>query len=350
MAFEWITQLFNLSPAALTVRAQALSPNDEGRLLWDIFFPRQNVDSVDLADVLTLDTRAAADRREWNGNGRLIPVETPSLREISMVPIEAYDKIDEKEMQRLMERFLGNAQLIANQIGVSLPDRGDRLAQACYRRLELDAFSAWLTGTIVQRNPQDAAKTYTASFGIDSGRIQTAATAWNDPGLNAYDEFLAWAEDGMDEVGPMAGAMLRLPTLKAIQADAPDLANGVQMTRADLESRIQDDLGSPFRFFINEQTIDVFNDGGTAKTRTKVFAAEKVAFIPQGNAVGYSGFAPVVRAMELSSQVPDAGIDIRGATVYHNAHNAGKELEIQAQLNALPVPDEELIWVIDAGV
>jgi hypothetical protein len=348
--FEWMTQLFNLSPAALTVRAQALDPTDLGRLLWDIFFPRQNVNSVDLADVLTLDDRPSADRREWNGPGRLIPLITPTVRDISMVPIEGYDKIDEHEMQKLMERFIGNAQLIADQIGVSLPDRSDRLAMACYRRLELDTFSAWLNGTIVQRNPQDASKTFTASYGIDSGRIQTASTAWNDTGLNAYDELIAWIEDGIDAVGSISGVMLRLATLKAIQADAPDMANGVPATRAGLESRVQDDLGSPFKFFVNENSIDEFTDGGTTKTRRKVFTAEKVALIPQGNAVGYTGFAPVVRAMELSSQVPDAGIEVQSVTIYHDAHNAGKELEIQAQLNALPVPNEELIWVIDAGV
>jgi hypothetical protein len=168
--------------------------------------------------------------------------------------------------------------------------------------------------------------------------------------LNAYDELIAWIEDGIDAVGSVSGVMLRLATLKAIQADAPDMANGVPATRAGLESRIQDDLGSPFQFFVNEQSIDVFTDGGTAKTRTKVFTAEKVALIPQGNAVGYTGFAPVVRAMELSSQVPDAGIDVRGTTVFHNAHNASKELELQCQLNALPVPNPENIWVIDAGV
>lgn len=350
MAFEWIEQLFDLSPVALTVRVQALDPDDTGKLMWDMFFPRRDVDSVDLSDVLTLDDRPAADRREWNGPGRLVPVQTPTVRDISMVPIEAYDKISEKEMQSLTERFIGNATLIANQIGVQIPQRADRLAMACYRRLELDAFQAWLAGTITQRNPQDASKTYTASFGIDTGRIQTAATAWNDPGVNAYDEFLAWVEDGIDEVGPVAGAMMRLATLKAIQADAPDLGNGVTMTRAQLASRLQDDLGSPFQLFVNENSVDVFDDGGTAKTRTKIWTAEKVALIPQGNAVGYSGFAPVRRAFELSAQVPEAGIDVRGVTIYHDPHNAGKELEIDAQLNALPVPDEELIWVIDAGV
>jgi hypothetical protein len=348
--FEWINALFNLSPAALTVRAQMLSPNDQGRLLWDIFFPRTNVDSVDLSDVLTLDTRPSADRREWNGPGRLIPVSTPDLRKISMVPIEAYDKIDEKEMQHLMERFVGNAQLIANQIGVSLPDRSDRLAMACYRRLELDAMQAWQTGTIIQRNPQDASKTFTASFGIDSARITTAGVAWNNGGVNAYDLFLAWLEDGIDACGSASGAMMRLPTLKAIQVDAPNLQNSVKMTRADLESRIQDDLGIPFKFFLNENSIDVFNDGGTAVTRTKVWTTGKVALIPDGNAVGYAGFAPVVRAMNLSSQVPNAGIDKQGVTIIHDAHNAAKELELQAQLNALPVPNEEKIWVIAAGV
>lgn len=348
--FEWITQLFNLSPAALTVRAQMLSPNDQGRLLWDIFFPRVEVNSVDLADVLTLDDRAAADRREWNGPGRLIPVSSPSLRQISMIPIEAYDKVDEKEMQHLMERFIGNAQLIADTIGVSLPQRADRLAMACWRRHELDCFQAWTTGTVIQRNPQDATKTYTASFGIDASRILTAATAWNDAGVNAYDLLLAFIEAGIDAVGSCAGVMLRLATLKVIQADAPNLGNSVKMTRADLESRIQDDIGGPFSFYVNENSIDVFTDGGTAVVRTKVFPAQRVALIPAGNAVGYSGAAPVVRAMELSAQIPDAGIDIRGCTAFHNAHNAGKELELQCQLNILGVPIEEKIFVTNCGV
>jgi hypothetical protein len=348
--FSWMAQVESLSPAALTVQAQVLSPNDNGRLLWDIFFPRVDVDSIRLSEINTLDDRAAADRREWNARGRLIPVLTPAQRKLEMVPIEAYDKIDEKEMQFLMEGTFGANQAIIEQvIGVRLPARTDRLAMADYRRLELDAMSAWSTGTIIQRNPQNAAQTFTVSFGFDAARLATASPTWA-AAANAYDAFLQWFEDGVEACGPGEGAMMRLATYKEILADAPDLANGVKMTRSQLVDRIQQDLGSPFQFFINETSLDVFTDGGTVVTRTKVWPAEQVAFIPAGRAVGKTAFAPVVRAMELSAQVPEASIDVRGVTIYHDADNGSRELEIDAQLNAMPVPDEGKVWVVDAGV
>jgi hypothetical protein len=348
--FSWMAQVAALSPAALTVQAQTLSPNDNGRLLWDIFFPRVDVDSVRLSEVNTIDDRPAADRREWNARGRLIPVLTPAQRKLEMVPIEAYDKIDELEMQYLMEGTFGANQAIIEQvIGVRLPARTDRLAMADYRRLELDAMSAWATGTIIQRNPQNATQTFTVSFGFDAARLATASPTWA-AAPSAYDAFIQWFEDGIDASGPGEGAMMRLATYKEILADSPDLPGGVKMTRSQLTDRVQQDLGSPFQFFINENSIDVFTDGGTAVTRTKVWPAEQVAFIPAGRAVGRTAFAPVVRAMELSQQVPEASIDVRGVTVYHDADNGGRELEIDAQLNALPLPAEHLVWVVDAGV
>jgi hypothetical protein len=349
MDFTWMAQVEELAPAALTVRAQTLSPNDNGRLLWDLFFPRANVDSVNLQDISTLDDRPAADRREWNARGRLIPILTPAQRKLRIVPIEAYDKINELEMQHLMEGAFGNNAIVQDVIGVRIPDRTDRLAMACYRRLELDAMQAWATGTIVQRNPQNATQTFTASFGFPSSRIQTAGTAWS-AAANAYDEFIAWYEDGIEAVGPGDGAVMRLATLRAILADAPDLPNGVSMTRTQLAERVSQDIGQPFQFFIIENSLDVFDDGGTAVTRTKVWPAEQVAFVPAGREVGRAAFAPVVRAMELSNQVPEASIDVQGVTIYHDSGNGGRELEIDAQLNAMPVPDESKVFVIDAGV
>jgi hypothetical protein len=347
--FTWMAQMEELSPAALTVRAQTLSPNDDGRLVWDVFFPRVDVDSVDLRDISTLDDRAAADRREWNARGRHIPVLTPAQRLMRMVPIEAYDKIDELEMQHLMEGTRGNQSIVQDVIGVRIPDRSNRLALADYRRLELDAMQAWATGTIVQRSPQNAALTYTASFGFPGTRLQTASPTWV-AAANAYDAFLAWYEDGIELVGPGEGAVMRLATFREILADAPDLAGGTQMTRAQLADRVQQDTGSPFQFFVLENSLDVFTDGGTAVTRTKVWPAEQVAFVPAGRAVGRTAFAPVTRAMELSAQVPEASIDVNGVTIYHDAGNAGRELTIEAQLNAMPLPDEAKYFVIDAGV
>jgi len=347
--YSWLVAQEELSAAALTVRAQAVSPNDNGRLSWDVFFPRQNVDSTKLNDLSTLDFRPVADRREWNARGRLVPFKTPDKKEIEMIPIESRDALAEKEMNTLAMETRGNDAVIQAVMGVRLQDRVERLAQANYRRVEVDAFSVWTNGTITQKEPESG-RAVSTSFGIDAGRLQTAGTAWNAAGLNAYDEFIAWLLEGVDEVGAIDGAMMRRATYNAILKDAPNLPNTVTMTRAGIEARIADDTGFGFRFMINENSLDVFDDGGTAVTRTKVFPAQKVVLVPAGNRVGNTAFAPVVRAMDLVREAGDAGIDVRGNTVYYEASNGGRQLDIECQLNGLPVPNEALIWGISVGV
>jgi hypothetical protein len=349
MPTQWFQEIDELSPAALTVRAQAVSPTDQGRLYWSGFMPRQNVDSVKLDDVTTLDDRPVADRREWNQRGRHVPPRTPARRQVNIVPIESYDKIGEYEMQRLGERFAGNAQQMNNLMGVSVPDRVTRLARADYRRLEVDMFNAWTLGTITQRNPQNAAETYAASFGFASGRIQTAGTAWNLV-ADAYAEFIAFAEDAIDTLGSLSGFVLRLALLQAIQADAPDLIGGVSMTRAQMVQRMSDDLGQPIFLQVIEDTVDVYDDGGITTTSTKVFPAGRLAALPSDGRIGYSAFAPVLRAQEMARSLPQANIDTNGVTVYYDEAATGRELTIEAQLNAMPVPDEQRIFVIDTLV
>lgn len=348
MATSWIPEVEALSPAALTVRAQTIDPNDPiNGFLWPAFCPRRDVNSVKLSDVTTLDDRPTADRREWNQRGRHVPPRIPARREVSIVPIEAYDKIGEYEMQRLAEGSMANEAIMQELIGVQIPDRVNRLALADYRRLEFDFFNAWLNGQIVQRNPQNAAETMTASFGFDSSRLTTAGTAWDDPGQDAYENLLAFIEDAIELVGNIQGVATRNNVIAAIQADAPDLIGGVVMTRAQLEQRISDDIGQPFRFYMVENTVDIYTDGGTATTSTKVFTAGHLAAVPAGGVIGYTAFAPVIRAMELARAIPSAGIDVRGVTVYYDESLAGRDLTIEAQLNALPVPDEQKVMVVD---
>lgn len=348
-AITWTQTVEELSPAALTVRAQAISPNDDGMLKWDMFFPRRDVESVDLKDVTTLNYRPVADRREWNQKGRLIPVKTPNIRDISIVPIESYYTYGEHEMQKLNERTMGNDAIIQQIMGTQIPARVMELAKANYRRLEVDAFTAWATGAVVQRNPQNASQTFSASFGFDAARYTTAITAWNDAGQNAYNNLLAWLDDATNAIGPLRGVMCRRNFVNEVIKDAPTLVGGVTMTRAQIESRIMDDLGQPFKFYVNDDTVDVFDDGGTATTTTKVWTAQRVAAIPAGTMVGNAAFAPVIRAMELASQVPGAGIDTNGMVVYYLESNGGRELTVEAQMNALPVPDEQKMFVINVG-
>lgn len=347
MDFSWLQQEDELTSEALTVRAQTISPNDDGVLLWDAFFPRTDVDSIKLSEITTLDFRPAASRREWNQGGRRIPLKTPDIREIEITPVESFFKIGEQEIQRLAERTLGNESVFRDIVGSRIPDRSDGLVQANYRLIEVEAFEAWANGQITVKNPETG-QTTTVSFGFDSSRYQTAGTDWATA-ANAYDEFISFMEDSIDKVGQVSGAVMRLATFQEIQADAPQ-PNNVVLTRRQVRERVQDELGTPFTFFILENTVDVFDDAGLATTRTKIWPTGKVAAVPQGEVVGSTAFAPVARAMELARQVPEAGIDIRGQTVYHNAENAAKALEVQAQVNPITIPDEQRVNVIDAGV
>ena len=114
--------------------------------------------------------------------------------------------------------------------------------------------------------------------------------------------------------------------------------------------RIQDETGRPFRFFINENTVETYTDGGIARTTTKVWPTQKVAAVPAGKSVGSTAFAPVVRAYDISNQTPEAGVDVRGITVFHDIAGAGRELTVEGQFNPMPDPDEQKLFVIDAGV
>ncbi len=351
--FTWMEAEEQLSPTALTVRAQTIDPTDQGLLLWNIFMPRRDVDQTKLASLSTQDVRITSDRREWNQRGRFIPLVTPPRSELEWVPIEGYFNIEEKEINDLTNEVRGNAALFRDIIGSRIPARTDALAMANWRRLELDVMSAWANGTITSMNPQSGT-TQIVDYGFDTDRYLTAGTAWDDGGVNAYDLFLAWLEDAYENVGPMAGAMMRLATRNAINTDAPNAMpgaiTGLTPTIAATEARIQDELGRPFRFFINENTVETFDDGGTAKTTVKVWPAQMVAAVPANHQVGTTAFAPVVRAYDISNQTPAAGIDVRGITIFHDVAGMGRELTIEGQFNPMPDPDEQKLYVIDAGV
>ena len=347
-----------LSAVALTIRAQTVSPTDDGKLLHDIFFPYKGVNGTDLKDVYAIDYRPATDRRAWNAKGRYVPAPTPKQRAVSITPIEGYATINEQEMNELLglaNQTSDPENTLVNLIGARLPDRVKAIALGNYRRYELDAFESWFKGTITQRNPQDASKFSTVSWAFDAGRIQTAATAWSDAGLNAWNEFQSWLEDGLDAVGTMGGAMMRRSTFNAIRADAPTLINGEKYSTPDLERLIQDSLSSDFSFYLNDRAVDVFNDGGTVTTRQKVVPAGGVALLPAGNVIGDGCFAPVYRADDLEGFADDSAvvagdIDLRGNRVFHSKENNGRSATAEVQLNALAVPQEQSVWTINVGV
>jgi len=351
--FSWISQVAELGSAVLTAQAQTVSPTDVDRLLWPTIFPRRDVNSIRLANIAgSIDYRPVADRREWNQRGREIPLITPDISAVEMIPIEAKFGINEREITLLREQAFGNEATFRAIVGTSITDRITGLAKANFRRIELDAFQAWALGQIVLRDPQGGAADETVSLGFAVARYVTPAAWTGGAAGTAYAQLLAQLELAQELTGSVAGVMLRLTTFKAIQESSPRPVNSdnVALTRSQLKDRVEQDTGRPFQFLINEDSADVFSDGGTTTARTKIWPANRVGFMPDGFQIGNTAFAPVSRAWDLAAQIPGGGIDIRGNTVYAEEANNGRSLSVECQVNALSVPDEQKVYVVNAGI
>lgn len=349
-AFDWLEKAKGLSSGALTVMAQRLPANNDGTLLYPFFFPRQNVDSMDLNEILELDDRPTAARREWDGPEKRILLELPDTKEISMTPLGADDLIGEKELDKIEQGAAGNEQVFQAVIGAKIPARGLRLAEACLNQLEIDCFELWGTGKVTQQDPQSG-RTFEIDYQIESGRIQSVITPWT-AAANSYNEFIAWLKDAKQAVGGLEGVMASPDVFDDIIADAPTGNDGVRLTGANLVNRIKDDAMIPrFAWFEHngQLDVDVYENGRRFKRRTNVFPARTLVAVPLGGTVGKAAHAPVRRARHLSNLLPEAKIDIRGVTIFHFGENDDKALKIVSQLNAFPVTNEGKHFSINIG-
>lgn len=348
-AWDWLEKARGLSSAALTVRAQTLPVDNDGTLLYPLFFKRRDVDSMDLNEILELDDRPTASRREWDAPERRIPLELPETKEVSMIPLGADDLIGEKELDKIDSGANGNEAVFQEVIGAKIPARGDRLAKACFNQLEVDCFEVAATGKLTQQDPQSA-RTFEVDYQIESGRIQIVGTPWA-AAANAYVEFIAWLKEAKSAVGGLEGVMATDDVFDTILADAPTSAvTGLKLVGADLIQRIKDDAMVPrFAWFAHNGTVDAFVNGGVKKRRRNVFPARRLLAVPLGGQLGVAAHAPVRRARQISNILPEAKIDIRGVTVFHFGENDDKALKIVSQLNAFPVTNDGKIFSINIG-
>lgn len=348
--FSWIEQEESLSSEVLTARVQEINPDDVDETLQDIFFPRRDVDSVVLAEMGDIDWRPVSNRREWNTRGRQINTKTPDFANLEFIPVESFFSINEREIQKYGEAVRGNAAVFRDLIRMRIPQRLDDLAQANIRRLEVDYVKAWTSGTIVATHPHKN-QTQTMSYGFDTTRYQTAGTAWDNVGVDAYAEFIAWAEDGTDAIGSLGGVVLRRSLYRVIQADAPMGLNGVPLTRGQFEDQVSNDLGVDFKFYIRETQYDIFTDGGMNAVRTDVWPDQVAALLPADVRIGNMCYAPIFRAEDLADVNTNvtAPSDNNGQRVFREVFDAGRGVTHEVQVNAFPVPNERRVWVIDAG-
>lgn len=344
---SWLEQMDRVSSVSLTVRAQSLDPSDNGDLIWDTLLPRENVDSLDIGIITGRSMKFVSDRREFDAPGRQIQIVTPDVGQLSITPIEAYHLIGEKELTTLRLQTGGNQQVFREQLAAPIPARSDVLVMANYRRIEVDVHSVLATGNLTWRNPQ-LGHAGTVSYQFSATRYQTAGVAWTN--VTAYDNFIAWYEDGLAAIGGAArGVMLSRKVRKMLQQSAPMGVNQKKLTRAQLEDQLSEDLGVDFAFFENDRTADIYGDAGVIATNTRLWPVGKILMIPTG-ALGSTAFAPITRAMDMAAAVPDAKIDMRGQAVFYLPYNDDKGLKLQAQINALPNPNEQKLWNIETGV
>ena len=344
----WMDTIEELTNVALTVEAQtATLPDDEVHLGEDLF-PREDVDSVDVADVTVEELRPESETREWNAPGVTLPKPTGRKFGMNILPIEARDQIDEHEAQKLAElELLAGEDALHRRLIIKIPERIRYMALANQRALERKRYRSWLEGLMVQHNPQNRNQEITTQFPWRADRIEEAGTPWNNAGVNAYDEFLAWAKEGVEELGALEGAMLRQSLLDVIRADGPVVAGTDRPLRIeDLEAEIRSELGVDFSFLVNRSWT------GSKNNRVMLHPVPRIALVPAGGAVGKTLFAPVNRAIEVYSQIPDGEepIDVRGNAAYRETSNEGKRQQLSVQLNAAPAPDEALVWVMNTGV
>ena len=150
-----------LSEANLTVIAQTRALNNTGTLRWPLFFPRQDVDSVDIHEITDLDFRPVSDRREWNSPGRLIHSKTPATKKISITPVEGYYKWGEYEMNKMNEPTLGLQSNVAAILTRDIPSKVRQIVDSNLRRIELETFRA-----IIGTTPTMLCRSYRHCFEV----------------------------------------------------------------------------------------------------------------------------------------------------------------------------------------
>lgn len=341
MPFDFLGRVDALNPANLTIREQvrlALNPND---LRWRAIFPKVNAPSVKISELSVVDTRFAGGRREWNAQGREIPSVLGNIVEAEMVPINPTKHLDERALQKLRERTGGIEQFFARDVIQDVDGWAEKLANFADIQIEVDAFEAWFLNQITVMDPKTGG-TITAALGISNSRYVAAGTTLA-AATSAYKDFMGYMRAARAALGSVGAVRLRQARLLEILEDAPAVS-GDSMSLSGLQRRITDEGFGNVSIVVDERTYHKFTDGGSAYTDANYVPLDRMAFQPASGRVGQTHFAPVTRAYDYMS--PEQVKSVQDFVVFHSAKNDGKTLMIEAQANALPIPEEQNVYVI----
>ncbi len=344
--FSFLDSIASLTPANLTIREATRLAENPLDLRYRAIFPRVPTDSIKLSSITTVDFRPIGGRREWNAQGREIPEKLGPAQNFEMVPINPTHHIDERMLQLFGES--GVQELLRRGVIGDLNTWPQRLADASERQLEVEAFEAWFNGQITVMDPKTGV-TVTVALGFDAATSYiTAGTIWSDAGQDAYDNFLIALQAAQTKMGAIGAVRTRRAVVREIIADAPDGPNGLRPTFSTLQDRIREEGFPEVTLVIDERTYHAPTDGGSAHASANYVPAGKIAFQPQSGVVGNTHVAPVVRAYDFLQGANRSLAN--GVVIFRSEKNDGKTLLIEAQQNALALPDEQKTYVVDTLV
>lgn len=338
----------------LTIREQTRLAENPNENRWHALFPRRGVNSIKLSELeRPLELRLVADRREWNAKGRMAHLEHGPAREMEITPIEMEYVIGERELTLLRESGI---EAILRAGVIRTVDRwATALADYVDNGLEYEAFKGWQTGTIVARDAKTG-QTATATLGISPDRYVVEDEDYGTleattPG-SAWEQFLLRLEESEQfyRTAPAKAVRLRRAMLKLLRQSAAQyygVEAGTVFTMQDVLDNLADEGYADFQFIVDERTLDRYTGAGFEHEAVKLVEETKLLFQPASGVIGFTPFAPVVRAYDF---VGDGEGDIvRNIGIFLMEENEGKSLKIQAQANAVPLPDPEAVYVVDAG-
>lgn len=346
MPVDIMGKLGVLTSTNLTIREQARLAQNPNETRWRAHAPQTDADDINIKSIEGVDFRPAGDFRAWNADGREIHEVLGPQVEFEMKPMTVTHHIDERRLQKLASPAPDIQQLIDRGIVGDVDTWSERLANAVDWGFERAFFQGWCLNQYTVMNPKTG-QTVTAARGIAGARYVTEGTAWSGS-VDAWARLVFHIGEATRLFGRQVGGFrIHRSDLAYAIADAPNMADGADVTYGNVDTALSQQGYGPIRAVIDDRTFDGYTDGGSAYTSQTVLPQGRVAFFPAGGVVGATPTVPVVRAYNYVDR--DKRVNFRDVVIMLIPQNDGMTLKIVGEKIGLPVPDERNTYVVNVG-
>ncbi|MEO5772709.1 MAG: hypothetical protein ABIQ32_01145 [Sphingomicrobium sp.] len=348
MAFDLLRRMQRLSPQNITIREQARLEENPLDLRWPALAPRLQANSLKIRDLTKATLRLTAEYRAWNANGRELWEAVGPQSEWEILPLTATKHLDERRMLELSLPDPAIRSLIDNGVVADVGRWSTLLADAVHRRIEAAFFEGWLSNTFSMRDPVSGTA-LAGPLGFSASRYVAAGVAWTGgSGGTAYNNFVTQVQNAARFLGGQPSvARMRDATFQLIVSSAPAGPNAQRPTVTNVNERLAEQ-GIRTAIVVDERTYDKSTDGGQGTATTFFVPTGKIGFQPPDGRIGNTHSVAASRGgKEL---VTNAKVNLQDVTIWYSELNRGMTLLMEAENIAVPMPEEQRLYVYDALV